>query len=132
MQLRTKNKVILWGTGKPTREFLFVKDAAEGIVLATERYDKPEPINLGSGFEIKIGDLASLIAGLTGFKGEIVWDTGKPDGQPRRRIDTTRAEKELAFTVKTGLEEGVKKTIEWYKEQRVKGIISTKRITNAT
>jgi len=127
-----ENEVILWGTGKPTREFLFVKDAAEGIVLATERYDKPKPINLGSGFEINIGDLARLIAGLTGFKGKIVWDTGKPDGQPRRRIDTTRAEKELAFTAKTGLEEGLKKTIEWYKEQRVKGTISTKRIANAT
>jgi len=110
-------EVIVWGTGKPTREFLYVEDAAEAIVLATEKYNKPDPVNLGSGFEISVAELANLIIRLTGFKGKLVWDVSKPDGQPRRRFDTTRAEKEFGFKEKTGFEEGLQKTIEWYKEQ---------------
>jgi GDP-L-fucose synthase len=106
--------VVVWGTGKPTREFLYVEDAAEGILLATERYNKPDPINLGAGFEISIKDLVELIVKLTGFKGRITWDTSKPDGQPRRMLDTSRAEKEFGFKAMTSLEEGLKKTIERY------------------
>jgi GDP-L-fucose synthase len=106
--------VVVWGTGKPTREFLYVEDAAEGILLATERYNKPEPINLGAGFEISIKDLVELIVKLTGFKGRITWDTSKPDGQPRRMLDVTRAEKEFGFRAKTHFEEALKKTIEYY------------------
>ena len=106
--------VVVWGTGKPTREFLYVEDAAEGILLAAERYNKPEPVNLGVGFEISIKDLVNLIAKLTGFKGKIVWDKTKPDGQPRRMLDVTKAEKEFGFKAKTRFEEGLKKTIEWY------------------
>jgi len=112
-----EDKIVIWGTGKPTREFLYVEDAAEGILLATEKYNKPEPINLGAGFEISIKDLVELIAKLTGFKGKIVWDIAKPDGQPRRRLDITRAEKEFSFKAKVTLEEGLKKTIEWYKNE---------------
>jgi GDP-L-fucose synthase len=111
-----KDKIVVWGTGKPTREFLYVEDAAEGILLATERYNKSEPINFGAGFEISIKDLVELIAKLTGFKGKIVWDTTKPDGQPRRCLDTTKAFKEFGFKAKTPFEEGLKKTIQWYKQ----------------
>jgi len=107
-------EIVVWGTGKPTREFIYVEDAAEGIVLATENYNKSEPVNLGSGFEISIKDLADLIAMLTGFKGRITWDTSKPDGQPRRRLDTSMAEREFGFRAKTKFEEGLRKTIEWY------------------
>ena len=103
-----------WGTGKASREFLYVEDAAEGILLATERYNKPDPVNLGAGFEITIKNLVELIAKLTGFKGEIVWDSSKPDGQPRRMLDISRAEKEFGFRAKTGFEEGLRKTIDWY------------------
>jgi GDP-L-fucose synthase len=115
-----KNKektVIVWGTGKATREFLYVEDAAEGILLATEKYNKSEPVNLGSSFEISIKDLAELIKKLTGFSGTISWDTSKPDGQPRRKLDTSRAKKEFKFASKTNFEEGLKKTITWYEEQ---------------
>ncbi len=112
--------MVVWGTGKATREFLYVEDAAEGILLATERYNKPDSINLGAGFEISIKDLVQLIARLTGFKGEIVWDSSKPDGQPRRMLNISRAEKEFGFRAKTSLEEGLRKTIDWY--------ISTKQI----
>jgi len=115
-QIRNDGKVILWGTGKASREFLYVEDAAEAIVLATEKYNKPEPINIGAGFEIKIKDLAELIAKLTGFKGKIVWDTSKPDGQPRRCLDVSKAEKEFGFKAKTSLEEGLKKTIHWFNQ----------------
>ncbi|MFH0855080.1 MAG: GDP-L-fucose synthase [Candidatus Omnitrophota bacterium] len=108
--------IIVWGTGKATREFLYVEDAAKGIILATERYNKSEPVNLGAGFEISIKDLARLIAKLTGFKGEIIWDTHKPDGQPRRRLDTSRAYREFGFKAKTRLEEGLTKTIRWYRD----------------
>jgi GDP-L-fucose synthase len=111
-----KNYIELWGTGKATREFLYVEDGTEGIILATEKYDKPEPINLGSGMEISIKDLAKLICKLMDFKGEIRWDTSKPDGQPRRRLDTSRAEKEFGFKAKTDFKDGLKKTIQWYEE----------------
>ena len=110
-----REEVVVWGTGKPTRGFLYVEDAAEGILLATERYNKSEPVNLGSDLEISIQDLAELIGRLTGFKGRIIWDKSKPDGQPRRRLDTTRAEREFGFRAKVDFEEGLKKTIEWYK-----------------
>ena len=109
-----RDEIILWGTGKPTREFLYVEDAAEGIVLATERYNKSNPVNLGSGFEICIKDLVELIAKLMAFKGKITWDTSRPDGQPRRHLDTVKAEKEFGFKAKTDFEEGLRKTIEWY------------------
>jgi GDP-L-fucose synthase len=113
-----EKEIVVWGTGKPTREFLYVADAAEAIVLATEKYNKPDPVNLGSGGEISVAELASLIKRLTGFKGKLVWDKSKPDGQPRRRFDSTRAEREFGFKAKTNFEEGLNKTIEWYKEQR--------------
>ena len=108
--------ITVWGTGKPTREFLYVEDAAEGILLATEKYDKSDPVNLGAGFEISIKDLVELIAKLTGFKGKIIWDTSKPDGQPRRCLDTSKAEKEFGFKAKTDFEEGLRKTIDWYRK----------------
>jgi GDP-L-fucose synthase len=111
-----KNYIVSWGTGKPTREFLYVEDGAEGIILATERYDKPEPVNLGSGMEISIKDLAELICKLMDFKGEIRWDASKPDGQPRRHLDTSKAQKEFGFKAKTDFIEGLRKTIQWYEE----------------
>ena len=117
------DKITVWGTGEPTREYLYVEDAAEGIVLATEKYNKPEPVNLGSGFEISIKHLAGLIAELTGFKGQLVWDTSKPDGQPRRLFDTSKAAKEFGFRARTSFKEGLRKTIEWYKGQRAGGQI---------
>jgi GDP-L-fucose synthase len=113
---RGEEKIEVWGTGKVTREFIYVEDAAEGIVLATERYNKPDPVNIGAGFEISIKDLVDLIVRLTGFKGEIVWDTTKPDGQPRRMLDTSRAEREFGFKAKTSFEEGLRRTIEWYRQ----------------
>jgi GDP-L-fucose synthase len=106
--------ITIWGTGKPTREFLYVEDAAEGILLAAEKYNKPDPVNLGAGFEISIKDLVDLIANLTGFEGKIIWDSGKPDGQPRRMLDVTRAEKEFGFKAKWKFEAGLRRTIEWY------------------
>lgn len=112
---KKEKKIIVWGTGKPTREFLYVEDAAEGIVLATKRYNKSDPVNLGTGFEVSIKRLANLIIKFTGFKGKIIWDKTKPDGQPRRCLNTTRAKKEFCFKAKTPFEEGLKKTIEWYK-----------------
>ncbi len=105
-----------WGDGSPTREFLYVKDAAEGICLASERYNKSEPVNLGSAFEISIKDLTETIAQQTGFKGEIRWDKTKPNGQPRRKLDTSRAEKEFGFRSKTTFEEGLRETIRWYED----------------
>lgn len=113
------DSIIVWGTGKATREFLYVEDCAEGIVLATEKYNKSDPVNIGSSFEISIKDLVKLITKLTGFNGEIVWDTSKPDGQPKRKLDVSRAEKEFGFKSKTTFEAGLKKTIEWYKENRI-------------
>jgi GDP-L-fucose synthase len=103
-----------WGTGSATREFLYVEDAAEGVLLAAERYNKPDPVNLGSGREISIKDLVKLIARLTGFEGQIRWDRTKPDGQPRRCLDTQKAEREFGFRANTPFEEGLRKTIEWY------------------
>lgn len=108
----------VWGDGSPTREFLYVEDAAEGILLATEKYDSPEPVNLGSGMEISIKDLVELIAHLTGFSGRIVWDTSKPNGQPRRRLDVNRAEREFGFKAAISFEEGLKRTIDWYRQQK--------------
>jgi len=109
-----EREIVLWGDGSPTREFLYVEDAAEGIVLATERYNESEPVNLGAGFEISIKELAGKIVQLTGFKGKIVWDTTKPNGQPRRMLDTSRAFEKFGFRAKTNFEEGLKRTIEWY------------------
>jgi len=111
---RGDDHIVVWGTGKPTREFLYVEDAAEGILLATERYNESDPVNLGSGMEISIRDLVHLIARLTGFEGEIVWDTSKPDGQPRRSLDTSKAERLFGFKAKIPFEEGLRRTIEWY------------------
>ena len=113
-----EKKILAWGSGKPTREFLYVEDAAEGIVLATEKYNKPDPVNLGAGFEISIKELAELICELAGFDGTIEWDTSKPDGQPRRRLDTSRAKKKFGFEAKTEFKEGLKRTIEWYSTER--------------
>jgi GDP-L-fucose synthase len=113
-----KKEVEVWGTGKASREFLYVEDAARGIILATEKYNKPEPVNIGAGFEIKIKDLVELIAELTGFDGEIMWDTTKPDGQPRRCLDVNWAKEEFGFEAKVGFREGLKKTIEWYVTNR--------------
>ncbi len=104
-------EIVVWGSGKATREFLYVDDAAEGIVLAAEKYDKSEPVNLGAGFEITIKDLVEKVAAIAGFNGKITWDASKPDGQPRRSLDTSRAEKEFGFKAKTAFEEGLKKTI---------------------
>ena len=106
---------VLWGDGSPTREFLFVDDAAEAIVLALERYDGPEPVNVGSGEETSIRELAALVAELTGFAGELRWDTSKPNGQPRRKLDTSRAEAVLGFRAQTPLREGLERTIAWYR-----------------
>ena len=114
-----KDEVICWGTGKPTRGFLYVKDAAEGILLAAEKYNKSDLVNLGTDLEISIKDLAELIARLVGFKGKIRWNASKPDGQPRRKLDTSRAEQEFVFKAKMDFEEGLKKTIEWYKKERL-------------
>ena len=105
-----------WGTGSPTREFIYVEDAAEGIVRAAELYNKPDPINIGAGQEISIRDLVHLIADLTNFKGEIRWDPTKPDGQPRRCLDVTKAEHEFGFLAKTPFDEGLRKTIAWYEQ----------------
>jgi len=108
--------ITVWGTGKPTREFLYVEDAAEAILLAAEKYNKSEPVNLGAGFEISIKDLVKLIVKLTGFKGKIIWDSSKPDGQPRRSLDTSRARKEFGFEATMPFEQGLKNTIEWYEK----------------
>jgi len=107
-------KLIVWGTGKATREFFYVEDAVEAIILAMEKYNKSDPVNIGAGFEISIKNLVELIVKLTGFKGKILWDKTKPDGQPRRMLDTTKALREFGFKARTGFEEGLKKTIEWY------------------
>ena len=112
------DQIIVWGDGTPTREFLYVEDAAEGIALATERYNQSEPVNLGSAFEISIKDLVKLIACLSGFEGKIVWDTTKPNGQPRRKLDTSRAEREFGFKSEVSFEDGLRRTIEWYEATR--------------
>jgi len=117
-QERGEKELVVWGDGSPTREFLYVEDAAEGILLASERYDGSEPVNLGSGNEISIKDLAECIALLTGFEGKLVWDTTKPNGQPRRSLDVTRAEKYFGFRAGMDFKEGLRRTIEWYRQNR--------------
>jgi len=107
-------EVIVWGTGKATREFLYVEDCAEAIVLATQKYDKPDPVNIGAGFEISIKDLAEKIKDIFKYNGKIIWDTSKPDGQPRRCLDTSKALNEFGFKAKTTFDIGLKKTIDWY------------------
>jgi len=109
-------EVVVWGTGKATREFLYVEDAAEAIILAAERYNKPDPVNIGAEFEISIKDLAELISSIVRYKGKIVFDASKPDGQPRRKLDTTKAFKEFGFRARTNFKEGLRKTIKWYEE----------------
>jgi len=111
-------EITVWGTGNASREFLYVTDAAEAIVSAAEKYDGSEPVNIGAGFEIKIKDLIPLIAKLTGFQGKIVWDSTKPDGQPRRMLDTSRAEEFFGFKAQVGFEEGLRDTIDWYEKNR--------------
>jgi GDP-L-fucose synthase len=117
---RGDQQVVLWGDGSPTREFLYAGDAAEGILLAAEKYNSSEPVNLGSGKEISIKDLAEMIKRLTGFQGKIVWDTSKPNGQPRRALDTSRAEKFFGFKAAVPFEEGLQQTIDWYLGNRKK------------
>jgi len=117
-RIEGKDEIVVWGTGKPSREFLYVEDAAEGILLATEKYNKPDPVNLGSGMEITIRELVNMIAELTGYEGKIIWDTSKPDGQPRRCLDVSRARREFGFVAKTDFREGLKRTIRWYEENR--------------
>jgi len=114
-----KNYIDAWGTGKATRGFLYVEDAAEGILLASEKYNKPEPVNLGAEMEISIKDLSELICKLMDLKGEIHWDTTKPDGQPRRCLDISRAKKEFGFVAKASFKEGLKKTINWYYKKNI-------------
>ena len=112
------SEIVCWGDGSPTREFLYVEDAAAGIIAAAQRYDKPDPVNLGSGREISIRDLATQIAALTGFRGRIVWDASKPNGQPRRCLDVTRAQREFGFRAETPFDEGFRRTVEWYLASR--------------
>jgi GDP-L-fucose synthase len=114
-QERGESEVVLWGDGSPTREFLYVEDCAEALVLAAERYDGVEPVNVGTGQEIAIRELATLVAGVTGFEGEIVWDTSKPNGQPRRQLDVSRAQELFGFRARTPLPEGLERTVAWYR-----------------
>ena len=117
---RDEEKVVIWGTGSASREFFYVKDAARAIAMATEKYDGPDPVNLGAGFEITIKDLVEKIKDLTGFQGEIIWDTSKPDGQPRRRLDTSRAKQLFDFEAHMPFDEGLRQTIEWWKANQDK------------
>jgi GDP-L-fucose synthase len=116
------DEVVLWGDGSPTREFLYVDDCVEGLVLAAERYDGPAPVNLGAGREISIRDLAELIGEVTGYAGRIVWDAERPNGQPRRSVDATRARELLGFEARTSLREGIERTVAWYRSARVAGV----------
>lgn len=113
-----EKSVTVWGSGKATREFLYVDDCADGILLAAEKYNKSEPVNIGSSYEISIKELAELIKEITGFKGKLIWDKSKPDGQPRRKLDTTRAEKEFGFISKENFKDGLEKTVQWYIENK--------------
>ena len=115
------SEIVAWGDGSPTREFIYVEDAAEGITLATEKYNSSEPVNIGASFEISIKDLTETVARLTGFEGSIRWDTSKPNGQPRRKLDTTRAREAFGFEAKTDFEEGLRRTIDWYANERANG-----------
>jgi GDP-L-fucose synthase len=117
-QERGEDEIVVWGDGSPTREFLYAADAAEGILLAAEHYNDSQPVNLGSGREIRIKDLAEMIVRLTGFQGRLVWDTTKPNGQPRRALDTSRAEALFGFRAQTPFEDGLRNTIEWYRASR--------------
>lgn len=119
-QERSDTKVELWGDGSPTREFLYIEDAAEGILLAAEKYDGDKPVNLGAGFEVSIKDLAEMIGGLTGYDGEFIWDTSKPNGQPRRGLDVQRAKEYFGFEAQKPFEDGLRHTIEWFKHNREK------------
>jgi len=119
-----EKKIVAWGTGGVSREFLYVEDAAEAVLLAAEQYDKPEPVNVGSGEEIKVRDLVYMIKELVGFEGEVEWDTSRPDGQPRRRLDTSKAKEEFGFEAKVRLKEGLKRTIEWYEHSRQSAVTS--------
>jgi len=116
-----ETQMVVWGDGSPTREFLYVQDAADGIVLAAERYDSSDPVNLGSAFEISIKELIGIIAEETGFEGEIVWDTSKPNGQPRRKLDISRAEERFGFRARVDFRTGLREAIRWYQEQRQRG-----------
>ena len=118
-----KDMIEAWGDGSPTREFLYVEDAAEGILLAAERYNDSLPVNLGSSYEISIKELMETIARLTGFEGQIIWDTTKPNGQPRRKLDTTRAKELFGFQSQISFEEGLRRTIEWYQQTQVEGVV---------
>ena len=124
-------EIEVWGTGRATREFLYVDDAAEGIILATERYDSPEPVNLGSGQEVPIKELAELIASKVGFEGRLRWDSSKPDGQPRRRVDHSRAERAFGFRPAISLEDGLERTIAWYLSHRVEAEAATAGLDDA-
>ena len=124
---RRERRITVWGSGTPTREFLHVSDCAEAILLATEHYNKPEPVNIGSGTEISIRELVTLITRVTGFEGEIAWDRSKPDGQPRRCLDTTRALKEFGFRASVSLDAGIRETVEWYSERVEKDVVRTVR-----
>jgi GDP-L-fucose synthase len=116
---RGERQIVCWGDGSPTREFLYVEDCAEAIALATERFDGPEPVNLGAGFEISIRDLTAMVAELSEFRGQIVWDPDKPNGQPRRSLDTSRARALFGFQARTDFRAGLKQTIEWYRRARM-------------
>jgi GDP-L-fucose synthase len=124
-----EKKVTLWGTGRPTREFLYVEDCAEGICLAAERYDNFEPVNVGSGREISIREVAGIIAELTGFSGEFIWDVAQPDGQPRRCLDTSRAERGFGFRAKTPFRDGLERTIAWYRDRLASTRPQTKAVS---
>ena len=117
-EARGERSVTLWGDGTPTREFLYVDDAAEGLTLAAERYNDPDPVNLGAGFEISMRDLADEIGKLSGYSGTIVWDPSRPNGQPRRKLDVSRATERFGFTAQTTFTQGLSKTIAWYREHR--------------
>ena len=124
---RGERQITVWGTGAATREFLHVSDCAEAVLLATEFYDKPDPVNLGSGVEISIQALVDLIARITSFAGEVVWDRTKPDGQPRRRLDVSRAEKEFGFRARISLEEGIRETVDWYSRTHLQDVAGSVR-----
>ncbi len=116
---RGEEEIVLWGDGSPTREFLFVDDCVEGLLLAAERYDDPDPVNLGTGEEIAIRDLAELVRSATGYEGAIRWDTSRPNGQPRRKLDTSRAEQAFGFRARVPLRDGITRTVAWYRSARV-------------
>jgi GDP-L-fucose synthase len=119
-QERGDREIPAWGDGSPTREFLYVEDAADGIVTAAEKFNSAEPVNLGSGYEISIKDLVEMTAKMTGFTGSIVWQTDKPNGQPRRALDVSRAKEYFGWSAQVPFEEGMRRTIEWYKANRIK------------